>query len=189
MSVEHVGLWRRLWLSLVGRKTIAQGVAMASSGSDRDQPNKAACLIAPPPALVAPLRTVEISTLAAVTPTLHAGAAHAPLARRPAANFMLAARLASAASLNPPKSRRQCQRSRAKPQAAKVTVKAATRMRAKPIATERAVKASAPARHVWLSGQSGVQLSVQSSGQSKRKAEIVSLIPLAPRQPSLQRAA
>ena len=92
---------------------------------------------------------------------------------------MLAARLASAASLNPPKQRRQGKAGPSGGTASKPRSDASAR--AKPKAMTKAAKTTPPARHVWLAAR--------TAAPPRQMAEVVRLVPKAAPAAGLSRAA
>ena len=140
MSVAHIenaGFWMSLWRRFTGSTPVIEQFAMDTSGR-----------VPAPPMIEAPVWKLAVATAALVQSTPAVSRADA----RPRQEFMLAARLASTQSLNPPKLRD----GKAPVQPREVQPVGAGR-KAKPKAPVSAVKRTMPQRHVWLSTRSPVK--------------------------------
>ena len=149
MSVAHIertGFWTSLWRRLTGSSPVIVQFAKDTSGR-----------VPAPPVVEAPVRKLAVASAALVQSTPVAPHADA----RPPQDFMLAARLASAQSLNSPKLR-----DGKAPVTPREVKPIAAGRKAKPKAPVPAPKKTMPQRHVWLSSRPTV-----------RTAEIVRFVP------------
>lgn len=148
-NLEKPGFWKTLWRTLAGTTPMAAKTVVEASSPAL----KPVFVPVPAPGMTAP---VALDRKAAASSRFGSGD-----------TFMLAARLASAQSLNAPVQRRD-----GKPPITPRQSKPVQGQKAKPKAAAAVAKKSQPARHVWLS----------SRPEPKQSADIIRFVPRSQRQ-------